>query len=77
MRLHGYFLDRLVPVCALLLDAAERAGEISPGARPYELMRGVGNLCIGQEDDPCYEPRRLVDLLVRGLGTAGSETRRR
>ena len=27
--LHAYFLDRLVPVCAQLLDAAAQAGEIS------------------------------------------------
>src|ERR1700738_3034261 len=28
--LHAYFIDRLVPVCAELLDAAARAGEICP-----------------------------------------------
>ena len=28
--LHAYFLDRLVPVCAQLLDAAAVAGEIRP-----------------------------------------------
>jgi hypothetical protein len=28
--LHAYFLDRLVPVCAQLLDAAVDAGEIRP-----------------------------------------------
>jgi hypothetical protein len=54
-------------VGADLLHAAERAGEISPGTTPYELLRGVGNLCIGRDGDPRYDPRRLVDLLVRGL----------
>lgn len=66
--LHAYFLDRLVPVCATLLDAAGDAGEVRPGIGPYELMRGIGNLCIG-DDDPHYEPRRLVDLLFDGLET--------
>jgi hypothetical protein len=33
----------------------------------YELMRGIGNLCIGRDNDPRYDPRRLVDLLLRGL----------
>jgi AcrR family transcriptional regulator len=63
-RLHAYFLDRLVPVCAELLDAA--AGEIQPGMDALSLMRGVGNLCIGAEKDPA-SARRLVELLVRGL----------
>ncbi|GAB2512668.1 TetR/AcrR family transcriptional regulator [Nocardia heshunensis] len=65
--LHTYFLDRLVPVCAQLLAAAEAAGEITPGTEAFELMRGVGNLCIGRDDDPRYDPRRLVGLLLRGL----------
>ncbi len=65
--LHAYFLDRLVPVCAGLLRAAEDAGEIVPGTDPYMLMRGVGNLCIGGDGDPRYDPRRLVELLLRGL----------
>ncbi|MEU9080614.1 TetR/AcrR family transcriptional regulator [Kitasatospora sp. NPDC004745] len=65
--LHAYFLDRLVPVCGRLLDAAAEAGEIDRGIEPYELMRGIGNLCIGRDDDPRYDPRRLVELLLRGL----------
>lgn len=65
--LHAYFLDRLVPVCAQLLEAAADAGEIGPGTQAYELMRGIGNLCIGRDADPRYDPRRLVDLLLRGL----------
>jgi AcrR family transcriptional regulator len=65
--LHSYFLDRLVPVCAQLLDAAERDGEISPGTGAHELMLGIGSLCIGKDVDPDYEPRRLVKLLIQGL----------
>ena len=65
--LHAYFLDRLVPVCAQLLDAAEDSGEIRSDVRALELMRGVGNLCIGANSDPRYRPRRLVELLIDGL----------
>ncbi|MFJ8310414.1 MULTISPECIES: TetR/AcrR family transcriptional regulator [unclassified Streptomyces] len=65
--LHAYFLDRLVPVCAQLLDAAVDAGDIRPGTHAYELMRGIGNLCIGRDSDPRYDPRRLVELLLQGL----------
>ncbi|WP_371100073.1 TetR/AcrR family transcriptional regulator [Streptomyces sp. PU_AKi4] len=65
--LHAYFLDRPLPVCAHLLDAAVEAGDIKTGTQPYELMRGIGNLCIGRADDPRYEPRRLIALLLQGL----------
>lgn len=63
--LHNYFVDRLLPVAEQLLDAAVAAGEIRPDLQPFELMRGVGNLCIAP--DPRYDPRRLIDLLLRGL----------
>ncbi|WP_405915141.1 TetR/AcrR family transcriptional regulator [Streptomyces sp. NBC_00728] len=65
--LHTYFLDRLLPVCAQLLDAAAQSGEIRPGPTAYQLMRGVGNLCIGAHNDPRYDARRLVALLIEGL----------
>ncbi|MGW7070409.1 TetR/AcrR family transcriptional regulator [Streptomyces sp. NPDC054855] len=66
--LHTYFLDRLVPVCEQLLQAAADADEIEPGTRAHELMRGIGNLCIGHDSDPDrYDPRRLIALLLRGL----------
>lgn len=65
--LHTYFLDRLLPVCTQLLDAAAASGEIRPGIDAYQLMRGIGNLCIGAESDPRYDARRLVALLVAGL----------
>jgi AcrR family transcriptional regulator len=65
--LHAYFLDRLVPVCAQLLDAAATAGEILPDIDAYELLRGVGNLCIGADNNPRYDARRMVELVIAGL----------
>src|SRR5215470_15748270 len=50
--LHAYFLDRLVPVCAQLLDAAAKTGEISADIDAYELMRGIASLCVGGDLDP-------------------------
>ncbi|MFG1654553.1 TetR/AcrR family transcriptional regulator [Micromonospora sp. NPDC049275] len=64
--LHAYFLDRLVPVCAHLLDAAAAAGEIRTDLSAVELMRGVGNLCVGAADSR-YDARRMVEILVAGL----------
>ena len=72
--LHAWFLDRLVPVCGHLLDAGIDAGEIRPGTHAYELMRGIGNLCIGRDSDPRYDPRRLVDLLLAGLQMRDGQT---
>jgi AcrR family transcriptional regulator len=63
--LHAYFLDRLVPACAVLLDAAVAAGEVRTELGALQLMFGVGNLCIG--DDPRYDPRQLVAHLMAGL----------
>ncbi|MEQ3553787.1 TetR/AcrR family transcriptional regulator [Pseudonocardia nematodicida] len=70
--LHAHFLDRILPVGRRLLDAAEDAGEIRPGVDAYLLLRGVGNLCIGAEDDPRYDARALVGLLLAGLGAPRS-----
>jgi AcrR family transcriptional regulator len=65
--LHAYFLDRLLPVCTQLLDACAASGDIQPGLDAVQLMRGIGNLCIGADTAPHYDARRLVTLLVAGL----------
>jgi AcrR family transcriptional regulator len=65
--LHSIFIDRLVPVCTELLAAAVEAGEIRADVEAFELMYGVGNLCIGADTDPRYDARRLVGLLTDGL----------
>ncbi len=65
--LHAYFVERLVPVCAQLLEAAAAAGEARMDLDAYEVLRGVGNLCIGATDSARYNPRRVVGFLVAGL----------
>jgi AcrR family transcriptional regulator len=65
--LHAYFVDRLLPVCAQLVEAAVKAGQIRSDVNAYELMRGIGNLCVGAGDDPRYDARHLVEVLVAGL----------
>jgi hypothetical protein len=50
-----------------LLAAAAEAGEISADIDVYELMRGIGNLCVGADNDPRYDARRMVKLLIAGL----------
>lgn len=63
--LHAWFLDRLVPVCASLVEAAGVGGP----AQAFELMYAVGNLCIGADKDDRYDARRMVHALIRGLRT--------
>ncbi|GAA2284680.1 TetR/AcrR family transcriptional regulator [Streptomyces hawaiiensis] len=65
--LHTYFLDRLLPVCTQLLEAAAASGEIRSDLDAYPFLRGIGNLCVGADSDPDYDARRLVALLVAGL----------
>lgn len=65
--LHTYLLDRLLPVCTELLDAAAAAGETVPDVDAYGLMRAIGNLCIGADTDPNYDARRMVQLVIAGL----------
>ncbi len=71
--LHAYFVDRLVPACDRLLDAARAAGEAAEDLDAYQLMRAVGNLCIGAETDERYDARAVVAVLLAGvLGGRGS-----
>src|SRR5690625_238655 len=65
--LHDYFLDRLVPICDCLLAAARERGEITAEVTGYELMRGVGNLCLFAGDDGRYDARKLTHLLLAGI----------
>jgi AcrR family transcriptional regulator len=69
--LHSYFLDRLLPVGTRLLAAAAASGEIRADLEAYELMRAVGNLCIGADSDPRYDARRAVGFLIAGLRVPG------
>ncbi|HCB07230.1 MAG TPA: helix-turn-helix domain-containing protein [Nocardioides sp.] len=66
-RLHTEFVVRLEPVCARLLDAEVHAGRVRDDVRPLELMRAVGNLCIGAEGDDGYDARRMIEVLLAGM----------
>ena len=64
--LHQHFVDHLVPVCAELLAAATK-GSGGAGLTAYEVLRGVGNLCIGAGQDPMFDTRRVVRAYVSGV----------
>ena len=65
--LHAEFIDRLLPVLDQLLTASAEAGQTRDDIRSYDLMLGIGNLCIGVETAPRYDARRMIDLLLAGL----------
>lgn len=69
-RLHAYFLDRLVPVCAGLLQAAVDADEIRTEVDAFAFLYAIGNLCAGAGSDPRYDARGMAGLLVAGLRKA-------
>lgn len=66
-RLRELFLERLVPVLADLLAAARASGEVVAEIGAYELVRAVGDLVAWNPQDPDYDVRRIVTLLVAGL----------
>jgi AcrR family transcriptional regulator len=65
--LHQHFVDHLVPVCADLLAAAADVVGHEPAVTAYEVLRGIGNLCIGAGNDPQYDTRRVVRAYVTGV----------
>ncbi|MDN5757981.1 MAG: TetR/AcrR family transcriptional regulator [Tomitella sp.] len=64
--LHEYFLDRLVPMCEHLLAAAREADDVTADVTAYELMRGIGNLCLFGTEDDRYDARKFAHLLLNG-----------
>ncbi|HEX6453320.1 MAG TPA: helix-turn-helix domain-containing protein [Trebonia sp.] len=73
--LHAEFVDRLLPVLDELLKTSAAAGYTRADIRAYDLMLGIGNLCIGVETYPDYRARRMIDLLLAGLAQANPDHR--
>lgn len=68
--LHSFFLETLVPVMDDLLSAAREAGEVRAPLTGYETLRAIGDLCAWTVDDPDYDRRRVIAVLVSGLRVA-------
>ncbi len=71
--LHTYFVDRLVPVCGSLLDAALDPAHAADSVDVYNVLKGIGNLCIGAAADPRYDADALVQLLISGVLASGTD----
>ena len=65
--LPGYFMERLGPALAALLEAAIANGEIRAGISARDLLYAVANLCMPVADQGADYSQRMVALLVDGL----------
>jgi AcrR family transcriptional regulator len=75
--LPAYFREHLEPVLQALLDAAAIAGQVRDDVDPYELLRGVSNLCVPVAEVGPGHSRRMVDLLIDGLRYGARQASRR
>ena len=66
--LPDYFRTRFEPALASLLDAAVAAGEVRADVAAFDLLRAIGNLSVASGEDAVAHTRRMVDLLIDGLG---------
>lgn len=65
--LPGYFMRRLGPALASLLEAAAASGAIRGDISAKDLLLAVGNLCMPVADAGIEYSQRMVALLVDGL----------
>lgn len=64
--LHSLMLDKLVPACGLLVEAAVARDELDARVTAYALMRAVGNLCILGPGYERADAQAMVGRLLRG-----------
>jgi AcrR family transcriptional regulator len=65
--LSGYFLQRVGPALAMLVETATASGEIRAGISPKDLLYAVAKLSVpAPGEDPGYS-QRMVALLIDGL----------
>ena len=65
--LAAYFLDRLGPALASLLDAAAAHGEVRPDVSARDLLYAVALLCIPAPDEGAQYNLRMVAIFLDGL----------
>ena len=74
--LHALMLEKLVPACGRLVDAAVARDELDPGVTAYALMRAVGNLCILGAGYEHEDARAMVARLLAGCRPVVAPARR-
>jgi AcrR family transcriptional regulator len=72
--LHSLMLDKLVPACAMLVEAAVAEEDLDPRVTAYALMRAVGNLCILGPGYEREDARAMVARLLAGCRQGSPDT---
>jgi AcrR family transcriptional regulator len=65
--LPGYFMQRLGPALASLLEAATASGEIRADIGAKDLLYAVATLCLPVAEQGVAYSQRMVALLIDGL----------
>ncbi|PRX50091.1 TetR family transcriptional regulator [Prauserella shujinwangii] len=65
--LPGYFMQRLGPTLATLLEAAAASGAIRADISAKDLLYAVANLCVPVAGQGAEYSQRMVALLIDGL----------
>jgi AcrR family transcriptional regulator len=71
--LPDYFMQRLGPTLATLLDNAAAAGQVRGDISPKDVLYAVSNLSMPDHDGD--NSRRMVAVLIDGLRYGGPRTR--
>ncbi len=65
--LPSYFRERFEPTLTRLLDRAYEADVIRAPIKPYDLLRGIGNLAVAEGEDRDAHVKQMVSLMIGGL----------
>ncbi|MYV57137.1 TetR/AcrR family transcriptional regulator [Streptomyces sp. SID3212] len=67
--LPGYFLEKVGPALAALLDAGSAAGVVRDDVSALDLIHAIANLCVPVPGQGPEYNQRMVAILVDGLRT--------
>jgi AcrR family transcriptional regulator len=68
--LPGYFLEKVGPALAALLEDAVAAGVARDDVSAHDVLYAIANLCMPVPvERPEYQPQHMVDVLIDGLLT--------
>ena len=73
--LPGYFLQRVGPTLASLLEAAAASGAIRGDISARDLLFAIAHLCMPIPDEGLAYNQRMVAILIDGLRYGGEQQR--
>ncbi|QIQ04109.1 TetR/AcrR family transcriptional regulator [Streptomyces liangshanensis] len=67
--LPGYFLEKVGPALATLLDTAAKSGAVRDDVSAHDLLYAIANLCMPVPGQGPEYNQRMVTVLIDGLRT--------